>query len=108
MTGSVSYGSRRSVILRSFASNGKLIGETNWNFSRPLEVHFRISGPGLPVEGDFIDNVKKAGSGDYVLTATFDNGDTYRKEITVISSATVTLRRFPRPKFAGFDANSEN
>ena len=72
------------ITFRSSTKEGKLIGETiNYYNIEDEKKIFCVTGPDGPSQGDFMDNIKGAGPGHYVITATFDDGRTFREEVVI-------------------------
>lgn len=70
-----------NIIFRSWTSNGKLIGETNHRADRENWGIQYWTAPSGPTEGDFMDEIRGNGPGDYRITATLDNGKIYYLDV---------------------------
>ncbi len=73
------------VIFRAWNSKGEMIAETKDNtFKRPFWRSTWYTTPETKLTtGDFIDKIKEAGSGEYKITATFDDGKTFIEDIII-------------------------
>lgn len=71
-------------VFRSWTDSGKLLGETQQQYS-PNRVPLFRTGPGYPNQGDFLDNLKGAGPGNYKITVNGDNGQVQVLDIKIIS-----------------------
>jgi hypothetical protein len=76
---------RESVTLKSFTTEGELLGETSHEFEKWGEVHIRYTRPNYDPHkcSDFIDKVYLRGSGGYVLTASYNTGEVYRINLEI-------------------------
>ena len=74
------YGGK--VVFRTWDSKNKLIGKT-LIYIEKNELRSRTTGPNSPIEGDFMDNLKGAGPGDYLISATLDNGKKLYLPLTI-------------------------
>jgi len=72
-----------NVLFRSWTDSGKLIGETKM-YKHYNKIPGRVTGPNGPLRGDFVDNLKGAGPGNYVITVNIEDGRTYRLDIKII------------------------
>ncbi len=73
------------IILRSWNSNGKVIGETKYTFKKMYDKFVRFTGPtSKDTSHDFADQIKEAGPGEYKITATLNDGRTFVKDITIV------------------------
>ena len=72
------------VKFQSWTETGILIGETEILFDKPYKIYGRCMGLNhSKTQGDFMDNLKWAGSGNYRITATLDNGKILAEDITL-------------------------
>ena len=70
------------IIFKTWNSKNKLIGET-LIYAPKNKLVGRVTGPNDPTEGDFMDNLKGAGPGDYLISATLGNGKELYLPLTI-------------------------
>jgi hypothetical protein len=71
------------VLFRSWTDSGELIGETKV-YKHYNKIAGGSTGPNSPNQGDFLDNIKGAGPGNYTITANTEDERTYRIDIKII------------------------
>ncbi|MBU4116893.1 MAG: hypothetical protein KKG94_04030 [Nanoarchaeota archaeon] len=71
-------------VFRSWTDTGKLIGQTSIQYS-PNKISSFMTGPGYPTQGDFLDNLKGAGSGKYKISINEENGKVHILDIEIVS-----------------------
>jgi len=63
-----------NVLVQSWTEDGRLVGETNLVFTETKKAHGRRTCPDCSIGGDFMDEIKGAGPGNYRITATSEDG----------------------------------
>ena len=71
------------LTLESWTSDGRKLGETKYVVCPEGYIQEFSTGPEWPTQGDFMDNIKGAGAGDYRITARDDRGIVISTEVKV-------------------------